>query len=116
KIAMTAPVHMQITDSGSTMSFVMPSGFSKENIPAPNDSIVKIQMSSEEHVAAITFGGYANDKRIKSYSAMLEKLLDEKGITHSENFRFLGYNPPYQFWNRKNEIIVQVDIGSVKTK
>jgi hypothetical protein len=114
KIAMTAPVHMQMTDSGSTMSFVMPSGFNKENLPSPIDSSVKIQMSSEEHVAAITFGGYSNDKKIKSYSETLRKLLNENGIKHSDNFRFLGYNPPYQFWDRKNEIIVQVDITTVK--
>ena len=114
KIAMTAPVHMQMTDSISTMSFVMPSGFTKENLPSPNDSIIRIQMSSEEHVAAITFGGYANDKKIKTYSETLRKTLDEYGIKHSDNFRFLGYNPPYQFWSRRNEIIVQVDITTVK--
>jgi hypothetical protein len=111
---MTAPVHMQMTDSMSTMSFVMPSGFTEENLPSPNDSIIRIQMSSEEHVAAITFGGYANDKKIKSHSKTLRKLLDESGIRHSDSFRFLGYNPPYQFWDRRNEIIVQVDITSIK--
>jgi len=114
KIAMTAPVHIQMTDSVSTMSFVMPPGFNRENLPSPNDSIVKIQTSSEEHVAAISFGGYADDKKIKSYTESLRKILNENGIKHSENFRFLGYNPPYQFWSRRNEIIVQVDITTVK--
>jgi hypothetical protein len=114
KIAMTAPVHMQATDSSSTMSFVMPSGFNKENLPSPDDSNIKIQTSSEEHVAAISFGGYADDKKIKSYTESLRKTLNENGISHSDNFRFLGYNPPYQFWSRRNEIIVQVDISTVK--
>ena len=36
-ISMTSPVHMNINDSISSMSFVMPSTYSKENLPKPND-------------------------------------------------------------------------------
>ena len=37
-----------------------------------------------------------------------EKALKENKITYYGNFRFLGYNAPYQFWGRKNEIIVSI--------
>jgi hypothetical protein len=33
----------------------------------------------------------------------------EKGISYYGNFRFLGYNPPYQFIGRRNEIIMSVN-------
>jgi hypothetical protein len=30
----------------------------------------------------------------------------EKGIQHTGEFTYLGYNPPYQAVNRRNEVIV----------
>jgi hypothetical protein len=108
KIPMTAPVQMDINDSVSTMSFVMPSAYTKENLPKPNDPNVQIKNTSEEYLAVIRFGGYASDKDLKFYSEKLQNLLIENGITSIGNYRFLGYNPPYQFINRRNEIIVSV--------
>jgi hypothetical protein len=107
-IAMTTPVHMDINDSLSSMSFVMPSMYTKNNLPKPNDSTISIKTNEEEYVAAIQFGGYANDVEIKKYAAKLETALKTNGIEHYGNFRFLGYNAPYQFWRRKNEVIVNV--------
>lgn len=109
KISMTTPVQMDINDSVSTMSFVMPSGFTIENLPGPNDPDVKIKSTSDEYVAAIRFSGYASDEDLKLYSEKLHNLLQENGIAHRGNYRFLGYNPPFQFVGRRNEIIVAVD-------
>lgn len=111
KISMTTPVQMDINDSVSTMSFVMPSEYSKENLPKPNDPGVQIINSKDEYVAVIRFGGYASDEDLKIYSEKLQNLLKENGITSFGNYRFLGYNPPFQFIGRKNEIIVTVEWG-----
>ena len=109
KISMTTPVQMDISDSVSTMSFVMPSAYTKENLPKPNDPNVHIKNTADEYVAVIRFGGYASDKDLKFYSEKLQNLLKENGITSFGNYRFLGYNPPFQFIGRRNEIIVAVD-------
>jgi hypothetical protein len=109
KISMTSPVQMDINDSVSTMSFVMPSAYTKENLPKPNDPGVQIKKTADEYVAVIRFGGYASDKDLKFYSEKLQDLLKENGISSFGNYRFLGYNPPFQFIGRKNEIIVSVD-------
>jgi len=109
KISMTTPVQMDINDSVSTMSFVMPSAYSKENLPKLNDPNVHIENTSDEYVAVIGFGGYASDEDLKFYSGKLQNLLKENGITPYGNYRFLGYNPPHQFIGRRNEIIVAVD-------
>ena len=108
KISMTSPVHMDIQDTGSTMSFVMPSAYIKENLPKPDDAGVKIEKTEDEYVAVINFKGYASDESIAQYSEKLGSLLDEKGISYFGNFRFLGYDPPYKFAGRRNEIIVSV--------
>ena len=109
KISMTTPVQMDINDSVSSMSFVMPSAYTKENLPKPNDPTVQIKNTPDEYVAALRFGGYASDKDLKFYSEKLQNLLKENGITSFGNYRFLGYNPPFQFIGRRNEIIVAVD-------
>ena len=109
KIAMTAPVRMDINDSNSSMSFVMPSNYSVENLPRPNNASVEVKKILEEYVAVIKFGGFASDKDIKSYSEKLQKLLLQNGILSHGNYRFLGYDPPFQFIGRRNEIIVSVD-------
>ena len=109
KIAMTSPVHMDISTEGSSMSFVMPSVYDIKTLPRPNDSNVKLHKSEGEHVAAISFGGFANDATIKKYADQLKKSLVEKGIKTIGHFRYLGYNPPYQLIARKNEVIVTVE-------
>jgi hypothetical protein len=109
KISMTTPVQMDINDSVSTMSFIMPSEYTKENLPKPNDPNIQIKNTADEYIASIRFGGYASDKDLKFYSEKLRNLLKENGIAPVGNYRFLGYNPPFQFVGRRNEIVVAVD-------
>ena len=108
-ISMTSPVHMDINDSVSSMSFVMPSSYSQENLPKPNDPNVIIQKTPEEYVAVMQFGGFASDKDMIFYSEKLHKILKEKGLTSYGHSRFLGYNPPFQVLNRRNEIVISVN-------
>ena len=112
QIAMTSPVHMDIGDSVSSMSFVMPSSYTKDNLPLPNNSDVTIKTADEEYVAAIRFGGFASNDKIKKYTMMLEKALQKHHQSYYGNFRFLGYNPPYQLFGRRNEIIVTLNWNS----
>ena len=115
KIAMTSPVHMDINDSVSSMSFVMPSTFEDKTLPAPSDPDVVIEKSKAEYVAVIKFRGYATDAKLARYSEKLKSILAEKEISYHGNFRYLGYNPPYQFIGRKNEIIVSIDWNEKRT-
>ncbi len=111
QIAMTSPVHMEIGDSVSSMAFVMPANLKKEDLPEPDNAEVYFQTSEPEFVAAMQFGGFATTERIDQHKLKLQNLLKEKGISYSGNFRFLGYNPPYQLFGRKNEVIVAVDLS-----
>ena len=55
------------------------------------------------------FGGFANTESINKHKMILENALKEKGISYYGNFRFLGYNPPYQLFGRRNEVIVTIN-------
>jgi len=114
QIAMTSPVHMNVNDTLSTMSFVMPSSFTMDNLPKPNDSGVQLITTDEEYVAVIRFGGFASDQDLKNYSGKLKTILKEKGILSIGNPRYLGYNPPYQLVGRRNEIIISIEWKQIK--
>jgi hypothetical protein len=101
QISMTSPVHMDINDSVSSMSFVMPAQYNKDNLPLPNNAEISIKTAPAEYVAAISFGGFASEESIKIHTALLESALKEKQISLKGHFRFLGYNPPYQLFGRK---------------
>ncbi|SDW30083.1 SOUL family heme-binding protein [Flavobacterium degerlachei] len=108
KIAMTSPVAMSLDDS-MTMMFMVPKKFKKETLPQPNQSQIKFREEPAKTVAAISFGGWANDEKIEKYKQRLKSALDAEGIAYTNRFYFLGYNPPFEFFNRKNEIIVELE-------
>ena len=105
KIAMTSPVKMEMRDS-ITMMFMIPSNIDITNLPVPNNPNVKFKTEPEKVVAAITFSGWASDEKIQFYKNQLIQLLKEEGIEHDQDFSYLGYNPPFELINRRNEIIV----------
>lgn len=114
QISMTSPVHMDIGDSVSTMAFVMPSNFKKDDLPKPSSDDVVLEDTQEEYVAAIQFSGFSDVESIEEHKVKLEKALKAKGLTYNGNFRYLGYNPPYQLVGRRNEIIVALDASNFK--
>jgi hypothetical protein len=107
KIAMTSPVTMSLKDS-TTMLFLVPKKYTRDNLPVPNDSSIEFKDVPEKKVAAISFGGWANDSKIASFKKKLIDVLNSKGIKYTDNFYFLGYNAPMEVFNRKNEIIVEL--------
>lgn len=108
KIAMTTPVTMELRDT-SKMMFLVPKAWDKDSLPKPNNSEIYFEEYPERTVAAIRFGGWADDKKIKKHTEQLIQLLETEGIKHTNEFAFLGYNPPYDVVNRRNEIIVEID-------
>ena len=82
--------------------------FNKETLPLPNQTTIEFREEPAKTVAAITFGGWANDEKIEKYKQKLKSALEAKEIPYTNRFFFLGYNPPYEIFNRKNEIIVEL--------
>ncbi|MDG1275906.1 MAG: heme-binding protein [Algoriphagus sp.] len=108
KIAMTSPVAMSLEDS-MTMMFMVPKKFNKETLPQPNQSQIEFREEPAKTVAAITFGGWATDEKIEAFKNKLKSALEAEGIGYTNRFYFLGYNPPFEVINRKNEIIVELE-------
>jgi hypothetical protein len=107
KIAMTSPVAMELGDS-TKMSFMVPSNYNEGNLPKPTNEKIFFEKKNGSRMAAIRFGGWANDKRIEKYRLRLIEALKREGIQHNGNFAYLGYNPPYALIGRRNEIVVEL--------
>jgi hypothetical protein len=112
KIAMTSPVEMDLEDS-VTMKFMIPVEHEIEDLPKPNDANIRFSTEPEKIVAAIRFGGWANDTKIEKYKNQLVQLLQENNIAFKNKFSFFGYNPPYEVVNRRNEIIVELEKNAI---
>ena len=107
KIAMTSPVSMSLEDT-MTMMFMVPKKFNKDMLPKPNQTGIEFTQEPAKNLAAITFSGWANDTKIEKYKQDLKAVLDAEGIKYTNQFYFFGYNAPYEVFNRKNEVIVEL--------
>jgi hypothetical protein len=107
KIAMTSPVTMSLGDS-VTMMFMVPKKLKKDMLPKPNQSGIEFKEEPAKQLAAIRFSGWANDAKIEKYKQQLKAALDAEGINYSNQFYFFGYNAPFEVFNRKNEVLVEL--------
>jgi|SRR6056300_1437820 len=114
-IAMTTPVEMTMSDS-MVMKFRVPDNMEMDSLPKPNNPNIQFEQQGKKTVAAIRFDGWTSDAKIKKYTDKLKASLDSNSISYHGEFSFLGYNPPYQVNNRRNEIIVAVDWDSSTEK
>ena len=108
KIAMTAPVHMEMGADSSRMRFVMPEGLTMDSLPAPKDPNVKLERVPEEVLAVLRFGGFADDKKIAARAEELLQQVQAEGLEAIGPVRFFGYDPPWQLLARRNEVVVAV--------
>jgi hypothetical protein len=106
-IAMTSPVVMEMGET-QRMKFMVPSAYRPDDLPAPNDPNIEVEEQPERIVAAIRFGGWADDDKIEQYKNTLRELIEREGLQHSGEFAYLGYNPPYEVVNRRNEVVVEL--------
>jgi hypothetical protein len=106
-ISMTSPVSMSLEDT-IAMMFLVPKEFNKESLPKPDQAEIQFREEPAKTVAVIRFGGWANDEKIKIHKNKLIDLLEKNHIKHTNRFYFLGYNPPFETFNRKNEVIVEL--------
>jgi hypothetical protein len=107
KIAMTSPVVMELGDT-SKMMFMVPKNYNLKNLPNPKNSKIVFEKQEEKIIAAIRFDGWADDKKIEKYKTILINELVKEKLNYSNKFTFLGYNPPFEVLNRRNEVVVEL--------
>ena len=104
---MTSPVSISLEDS-MTVMFLVPKKLNKDSLPQPNEPKIEFKEEPAKTVAAITFGGWANNEKIAYYTEQLREALEQEHLQYANTFSYLGYNPPYEMINRRNEIVVEL--------
>jgi DNA gyrase inhibitor GyrI len=111
KIPMTSPVlHGKTVETGSyTVAFVMPSSYTLETLPKPNNPDVTVRVVPPKKYAALRFRGYAPEGKVARKMEAMLALLKQDNITPVGSPSVAQYNPPWTPpFMRHNEVLVEV--------
>lgn len=110
KIEMTAPVTRTLSDDDAwTVAFVMPSAWTLETLPVPNNPDVTIREVPGELMATVEFSGVGRERTFAQKQVSLESWLIEQGYEPAGAPRYAGYDAPWvpgPF--RRNEVMIPV--------
>jgi hypothetical protein len=110
KIAMTAPVTARHSEDEYVVSFTMPSGYSLENLPQPNNTAVSIESVNAHLAAVVRFGGRFSGTKAAQAQAQLESWIEEQGLGAVGEAVVAQYDPPWKpGFARRNEIMILVE-------
>jgi hypothetical protein len=107
---MTSPVN-QIKQSKNEwlVQFGMPHYFTLDNLPKPKNSDINFRLLPQKKTAVIIFSGIWSDEKFNFYLQELKKYLIDNNLSTLSEPIFSYYDDPFTFpWNRKNEIIWQI--------
>lgn len=107
KIAMTSPVVMEM-GTQTQMAFVMPKQYKIEDLPQPNSQQVQLTKKEARTLAVLRFGGYSDDAKIQEKAAELRALLQKEQIAYTDKLIYMGYNAPWDFIGRRNEVAFEL--------
>lgn len=111
KIAMTVPVLESNTESATrTIAFVLPSKYTLETLPTPNNPAVKLTPVPARKVAVLRFTWYMTETRIAHKKYQLGEMLARDGKVIVSEFETARYNPPLSMpLTLRNEIIIPIE-------
>ena len=106
-ISMTTAASLGQSDGQWLVEFVMPSQFTLETLPTPNNSVVNLREIPAGHYAAIRFSGLADELVIANRTAELMNWLDNRNIIPVGQPILARYNSPWTLpFLRRNEVMV----------
>ncbi len=109
KIDMTAPVVSEETEKGWYVSFNMPKQYTKETLPVPINTEVKIIEVPSEKYAVITFSGLVREKKYAEMLNLLNEEMKKRNIDPKGPAILARYNPPWTLpFLRRNELMFRI--------
>lgn len=109
-IAMTAPVAQSRTaDGASVIRFFMPSKYSLDTLPEPDDGLVTLVEVPGETMAVLRFSGDRSERAVATKTAELLDLLRDSSFAPAGDPVAWFYDPPWTLPPlRRNEVAVPV--------
>jgi len=113
KIAMTAPVTQQGDGKNWRVRFIMPSKYTMETLPKPNNAAVELEEVPGKRFAVIRFSGMGGKESLDRHTKELEEFLSAKNLTPLSPPTYAFYNPPWTLpFLRRNEVLVEIPASS----
>lgn len=107
KIAMTAPVSMQKDDGQWRVQFTMPSRYTMQTLPKPNNPNVEIVEVPAQNYGVIKFSGLAGSQKVTEKTEKLQAWMQERHLTVMGEPELARYNPPWTLpFMRRNEVMI----------
>ncbi|QCB31178.1 SOUL family heme-binding protein [Psychrobacter alimentarius] len=107
KIAMTAPVSMQQNDGKWRVQFTMPSQYTMQTLPKPNNPDVKIVQVPAQTYGVIKFSGLAGSKKVAKKTETLKSWMQTQKLVITGTPELARYNPPWTLpFMRRNEVMM----------
>ncbi|MEM6293409.1 MAG: heme-binding protein [Myxococcota bacterium] len=109
-IDMTAPVDRTAKGEAWIVAFTMPSKYTMESLPKPNDERVHIRQVPPTRYAVMRFSGSPNDKVVGSRMDLLIERVEKEGYTTAgKPPTYARYDPPWTpSFMRRNEIMLEL--------
>jgi len=109
KIAMTAPVTIEQDKESYRMHFVMPSSYTMDSLPEPNNSKVTLREIPAQKFAVLQFSGFVSEDTVDEKTDRLSRWMKSRGMQASAAARLARYNPPWTLpFLRRNEILIPI--------
>ena len=110
EIDMTVPVTQSTNDGSMSMRFFLPTQYTKQNAPEPNDERVKIIDLPEEYFAVISYSGFASDSNFEERYKELKAALNKDGMVIKGPPIKATYNSPFTLpFMRRNEAMYPLE-------
>jgi len=111
KISMTVPVNTESEQDSDTykISFVMPSKYSREDLPEPNDSRVTLVEVPSRKVAVRRFSWSSSEENFKKQESILLASLERDEVQAAGAVNVARYNTPWTIpFMLRNEVQINI--------
>ena len=107
KISMTAPVSIQQTKDKWRVQFTMPSQYTLQTLPKPNNPNIEIVEVPAQTYGVIKFSGLAGTEKVAAKTKELQSWMQAQNLTITGKPELARYNPPWTLpFMRRNEIMI----------
>jgi hypothetical protein len=109
-IPMTAPVLQTQTDGAWVVRFTMPSGYTLESLPKPDNPRVLLRALPPMRFAVIRFSGLIGQAVFEQKTAALYAFIKAHKLKPVGPPSLAQYDPPWTLWFlRRNEVMIAVE-------
>lgn len=110
KIAMTAPVSIkqeQQSEGKWLVQFAMPSQYTMQTLPKPNNPDVEIVEVPAQTYGVIKFSGLAGSEKVAEKTQKLQTWMQSQNLNNLSTPKLARYNPPWTLpFMRRNEVMI----------